>query len=317
MTKSRIRATLRPGIVLPVLLSAALLALAISLGDLGAVTSRVQSIPLRTMAIALVLAFIYLAIKCWQLHLLLRHVRLHPGWRRLVLAFAVGELSLTLPLGIFAQNWMLSVTARGQPQFGRSSSATVVMLIAETAVVLLVLAMIGIPNWPQLQPLAALFAAGVLGLTYLALRFGHLAEHLPGRARNRLLRNALVQLKDLIHGLQRLYHPRLLLVTLLSTTAYLMALAVAFTLVGRNMGLMHLSFAAAASIYAFSLAVVLIFGSFLSQIGLIEVLGIGAAQAWGLGLTDGLALMLGFRLVWTGSIWLINLPAVIILWRRL
>lgn len=314
---ARLRALLRPGVILPVLLSTALLALAFSLGDLGAVIDRVVMIPLSALAFALAMAAAYLAIKCWQLHLLLRRVRLHPGWRRLLLAFAVGELALTLPLGIFAQNWMLSTTAHGQSQFGRSSSATVVMLICETMVVLLVLALIGIPRWPQLQPLAALCAAGLLVCSVAALRYGHLAQHLPQRARHKSVRYLWLQLHALIQGLQRIYHPRLLVTTLLASTAYLLALALAFMVVGRSMAIPQLDFAAAATIYAFSLAVVLMFGGLLSQIGLIEVLGMSAAQAWGLSLTDGLALMLGFRLVWTGAMWLLNLPLVLVLWRRL
>lgn len=314
---TRLRALLQPGVIVPLLLSAALLALATSLGDLGEVVGRVRTIPVEALVFTLLMAVSYLAIKCWQLHVLLRRVNLHPGWQRLVLAFAVGELSLTLPLGIFAQNWVLSTTARGRPQFGRSSSATVVMLILETMVVFLALAAIGIPRWPQLQPVAALCAFGLLACSTLALRYGHVAEHLPRRARHKSIRRALQQLHELVQGLQHIYRPRLLLGTLLATIAYLCALALAFLVVGRHMGIPHLSLPAAVTIYAFSLAVVLMFGGLLSQIGLVEVLGMSAAQAWGLSLTDGLALMLGFRLVWTGAMWLLNLPLVLVLWRRL
>jgi hypothetical protein len=41
------------------------------------------------------------------------------------------------------------------------------------------------------------------------------------------------------------------------------------------------------------------------------------AQAWGIGYTDGLAMMLGFRIVWTGSIWLLCLPLVASTWREM
>jgi len=315
--RSALRAVLRPSIILPLLLSAALLAVALSLGDLGQALGQVQMIPLQVLAFALGLAGIYLVIKCWQLNLLLRHTNLHPGWQRLVLAFAVGELALTLPLGIFAQNWMLSATAKGESYFGRSSAATVVMLIVETLVALLVLAVIGIPRWPQLQPVAALFAAGLLVSGFVALRFDYLVARLPQDSRHKLVRMAVAQVHGLVRGLQRIYQPRLLLISLVSSTAYLLALAVAFLLVGRHMGMPHLGLREAATIYDFSLTVVLMFGGLFSQIGLVEVLGIGAAQAWGLSLSDGLALMLGFRLVWTGALWLINLPLVCVLWRRL
>lgn len=311
-----LRAALNPSIILPLLLSSALLAVALSLGDLGAVLGRVMTIPVSVLAFALAMAIGYLAVKGWQLHLLLRHIDLHPGWRRLIFAYSVGELSLTLPLGIFAQNWMLSATARGRPQFGRSSAATVVMLMLETLVVLLLLAVVGIPDWPQVQPIAALFAAGLLAFSYLAFHFGHRATGLPHRAKRDSWRKVLIQFRDLVQGLQRMYRPRLLAVALLATAVYLCALALAFMVVGRAMGLSQLAFLPAATIYAFSLAVALITGGLTSQIGVIEVAGIAAAQAWGYSLTDGLALMLGFRLVWTGSIWLVSLPLVLALWRR-
>ncbi|MDN5874436.1 MAG: lysylphosphatidylglycerol synthase domain-containing protein, partial [Sinobacteraceae bacterium] len=205
-----VRMVLRPRVILPVLLTAALLAVALSLGDLGKVLSRIQAIPIWVMAVALGMAIAYLVVKGWQLHLLLNHLKLHPGLHRLVLAFSVGELAVTLPFGIFAQNWMLSATADGESQFGRSSSATVVMLLVETVVVLLVLAVVGIPRWPQLRPIAAVFAFGLLLLVYLALRFGHLAEHLHRRIHGKILRKGLAQLEDLIHGLQTVYQPKLI-----------------------------------------------------------------------------------------------------------
>lgn len=309
-------AVLRPSLILPVLLSAALLLVALGLGDLGAVLARVQTLPLWVLAFALGMAAVYLLIKGWQLHLLLQGADLHPGWRRLLLAFAVGELALTLPLGIFAQNWMLAVTGQGRAQFGRSSSATVVMLLLETLVVLLALASIGIPAWPALQPITILLALGLLTFAYLVLRFGHLATRLPQPARSQLLRTLLAQWQAFASGLHRIYQPRVLLLALVSSAGYLLALAIAFTLVGRNMGLADLDLTTAITIYAFSLAVVLMLGGVLSQIGLVEVLGISAAQAWGMSLTDGLALMLGFRLVWTGAMWLLNLPLILFLWRK-
>ncbi|MDN5865685.1 MAG: flippase-like domain-containing protein [Gammaproteobacteria bacterium] len=312
-----LRMVLQPRVILPVLLTAALLAVALSLGDLGKVLIRIQSIPIWVMAVALGMAIAYLAIKGWQLHILLNHLKLHPGFHRLVLAFSVGELAVTLPFGIFAQNWVLSATGGGESKFGRSSSATVVMLLVETVVVLLVLAVIGIPRWPQLRTVAAVFAFGLLLLVYLALRFGHLTERIHPRIHGKVLRKGLNQLEDLIQGLQTVYQPKLIAATLLSAVVYLAALTVAFMFVGRSVGIPHLGFLTAATIYAFSLAAILLAGGMLSQIGTVEVLGIGAAQAWGLSLTDGLALMLGFRIVWTGAIWLVNLPLMIVLWRTL
>jgi hypothetical protein len=57
-------------------------------------------------------------------------------------------------------------------------------------------------------------------------------------------------------------------------------------------------------------------GGLISQIGTVEVLGMSAAQAaFGVTYAEGLTLMLAFRVVWTGAMWLCNLPIVLLLWR--
>jgi hypothetical protein len=310
-----LRRCLRPAFVLPVLLAAALLVMAFKLGDLGNVLGRIQALSLGTLAFALVMGVCYLALKLWQLHLLLADLGLYPGWRRLLLAFAVGELALTLPFGVFAQNWVLS--ARRDEHFGRSSAATVTMLLVETLAVLVFLAVVGVPGWPELAPIATAFAVGLLVLVIIILRFEQFARRLAQRVRRPFLHRVLIEVLELLLGLKRLSNPRVLIVNVTIAGLYLAALTLAFTAVGRGVGLAHLSYLAAASIYAFSLAVMLIFGGPVSQIGTLEILGMGAAQAWGFSFTSGLALMFGFRVVWTGIMWLLNLPVVLLLWRTL
>ncbi len=310
--QSLVRAVLRPGLLLPVLLAAALLIAAFKLGDIGSVIGRIQSISITTMLFALVLGLCYLALKFWQLRLLLADLRLHPHWRHALMAFTLGELSLTLPFGIFAQNWVLST--HSHMHFGRTSAATVVMLLVETLVVLLFLAVVGAPGWPLLSPLAAVCAAGLVAFVLAILRFDRYIHRLAQRTRNRTLHRVLIGILELVMGLKRLSNPRVLVVNILLAGLYLAALTLAFTWVGRDVGLTRLHFLTATSIYAFSLAGVLLFGGLISQIGTVEVLGMGAAQAWGFNFADGLALMLGFRLVWTGVMWLINLPLFVALW---
>lgn len=312
--KRHLRVALRPAIALPVLLAAALLIAAFKLGDLGSVIGRIQAMPVKVMLYALLLGIAYLALKFWQLRLLLRDLRLHPDWRQVLLAFTVGELALTLPFGVFAQNWVL--TARTQLGFARTSAATIVMLLVETLVVLIYLAVVGAPRWPELSPLAGLCAAGLVAVVFVTLRFDRKLHQLSRRVRQPLLHRALLGLLDLVMGLKRLSSPRVLLVNIAIAALYLSALTLAFTLVGHGVGLGRLDFVSATGIYAFSLAGVLLVGGLISQIGTVEVLGMGVAQAWGFGFTDGLALMLGFRLVWTGAMWLLNLPTLLVLWHR-
>lgn len=308
----QLRRALQPAVLLPVLLTAALLTLAFKLGDIGSVLERVRAVSLGALLFALAMALIYLALKAWQLHLLLTNLNVKANWKRFLLAFSVGELALTLPFGIFAQNWVLSAT--GSTDFGRSSAATVTMLLTETAVVLVFLAVVGIPGWPEVRPIAITFLVGLTILLFTVLRFEHLALKLARKLSRPALHRPLIEAIGLIRGLRQLSNGRILGINFLLAACYLGALVEAFGSVGNGLGVHHLAFVSAGSIYAFSLAVVLLFGGLVSQIGIVEVLGMTAAQAWGINFTNGLTLMLGFRLVWTGAMWLINLPVLAVLW---
>src|SRR5579885_1663469 len=310
-----LRVMARPKVFLPILLAGALLFLAISLGDIGKVMGRIRAIPLWNLGVALGCAAIYLIFKSLQLHLLLNDLGAYPQRRRFALAFAVGELAVTFPLGIFSQNWVLSEQDR--IHFGRSSAATVVMLLMEMAVVLLLLTVAGIPGWPPLRPLAGAVLIAIATLMFGVLHFEPLAQNIAGRVKRGKLSQAIDETIGLIRGLKRLAAWRVLLVNLAITAVYLGALCAAFMAIGRGVGERQLTYVQAATIYCFSLAAVLLTGGLSGQIGTVEIVGMNAARAWGVGYTDGLALMLGFRLAWTGSMWLLNTPIAIMFWREL
>ena len=301
-------------VIAPVVLAGVLFFVAIRLGDPGRTLGEIHRLPLSVLAMSLLMAAIYLGLKAWQLHLLLGNLGIRPDWRRLGLAFAVGELALTLPFGLFAQNWVLART--GRANFAESAAATVVMLLVEIMVVLLLLAVAGIRGWPAVRPLAVAAAVGMCVLLAFVLHFEPAARRLARRFRKPALHRALSAAIDLISGLRRLSNVHVLGINFLVASAYLGALIVAFMLVGQHVGLAQFGYLEAATTYAFALAVVFLTGGLISQIGTVEVLGMSAAQAaWGIPYAEGLSLMLGFRVVWTGAMWLCNLPIVALLWR--
>ena len=302
-------------VVAPVALAGGLFFLATRMGDPARALGAVRGLPLSVLAAALGLALAYLALKAWQLHLLLVNLGVRADWRRVGLAFAVGELALTLPFGLFAQNWVLART--GRANFGATAAATVVMLLVEIVVVLLLLAVVGIRGWPVVRPIAAAAVGAIAALLVWVLHFEDTARRLARRfPRPEVLHAALVAAIDLVCGLKRLANPKVLGVNAGVASGYLAALAVAFMLVGRHVGLDHFSFLMAATTYAFALAIVFLTGGMVSQIGSVEVLGMGAAQAaFGIPYADGLTLMLAFRIVWTGAMWICNVPLVVALWR--
>ncbi|HET7562963.1 MAG TPA: lysylphosphatidylglycerol synthase domain-containing protein [Rhodanobacteraceae bacterium] len=309
------RRWLKPQVILPLLLAAALLVFAFSLGDLGKVVARLQALPLHVLAIALAAAAVYLACKAFQFGLMLQRIGVRIPVRSFWLAFAVGETTVTLPLGLFSQNWVMSASHR--VRMGRSSAATVMMVLVEIAAVFLFLAVAGVPHWSAVRWAAVavlvMFVAFVAG----ALLFEDKARTLPGRLQRKWLQRAAEGGIELLAGLRKLCTPATIAISLALAAIYLGALTAAFWVTGRGMQVQHLDYLGATTIYMFSLAVILIGAGIFSQIGTVEILGMFAAQAYGIGYTDGLALMLGFRIVWTGAIWLLCLPIIGLLWREI
>ena len=302
---------LRPKTLIPVLLSLALLAAAFSLTDFSEVFGRGGHIPWQILPLVLALAGLYLALKGWQFARMLRAIDLRPHWRALLLAFSVGEMTLTLPLGVYSQNYILQRTA-GTPA-ARSTTVTTMMLVFELGVALAVLTLCGIPGWPELQPIAL----SILILGSIGLGAFHRSERLvtrvvgllPGGERGRAGRVA----RTFLERLKALPAPRIAVPNLLITLIYLLALGSAFFILGQRVGDPGLLFMQSLTIYLFALLVALLLGSLLSQIGVIEMAGLGAAKAWGIAPTDGLAMLLWFRLTWTASIWLICAPLIFLL----
>jgi hypothetical protein len=312
---SRARTVLKPQVILPVLLAVALLVFAFSLGNVHKVIARVGNLPWHALWIALAAAACYLVCKAAQLKLMLTRIDVRIPARPFWLAFAVGELTVTLPLGMFSQNWVMSASHR--IHIGRSSAATVMMVVAEFVVVFLFLAVIGIPGWPEMRLMAVLVLVAA-GLLLLGLRlFEHKARSLVTRLRHKWARQGAESALEMLRGLRKLSTPVTLAISIVLAAVYLGALTLAFWSVGRGMEVQHLDYLTAATIYMFSLAVILVGAGLFSQIGTMELLGMLAARAWGIGYTDGLALMLGFRIVWTASIWLLCLPVVAAMWREI
>lgn len=312
---TRARVLLKPTVILPVLLAVALLVFAFSLGDVHQVMVRVGRLPAHVLWLALAAAACYLACKAAQLKLMLTQIDVQIPARPFWLAFAVGELTVTLPLGMFSQNWVLSASRR--IHIGRSSAATVMMVLAEVAVVFLFLAVTGVSGMPATRPLAVvvLVATGVL-LTALVL-FEHRARAHVTRLRHRWARRGAEAALEMLRGLRKLSTPVMLAISVVLAAVYLGALTYAFWIIGRGMDAHHLDYLTAATIYMFSLAIILVGAGLFSQIGTVELLGMLAAHAAGIDYTDGLALMLGFRIVWTACIWLLCLPTVALLWREI
>lgn len=297
------QALLQPKVFLPVLLTVALLAFALGITDLPRVLGRIQRLSAGAIAACGGLAVGYLVLKGLLFALLLHALELPLHGRALLLAYAIGEMSVTIPSGIYVQNYVLR-RARGT-DFALSAAATTAMLALEGAVVLAVLLLLGIPGWHWLRPaIVGFFLLSAAVLVVLA-RSGRLQRRMSASLQQGRLKKLGRGLIRMVQGLRWLVRWRVLLPATLLTLGYLLALAAAFWLAGRGVGLAAFGFREATTIYFFSLAVILLLGAVLSQLGVVEAVGLTAALAWGYDLNEGLAALLGFRLVWMASIWLV------------
>lgn len=300
------RRLLRPRILLPLLLSAALLAFAFSISNLPRVIDRVGEISFTTIALGFGLAVAYLILKCIEFNLLLTRLDIRLSWRRLVFAYAVAEMTIAIPAGVYVQNYILR--RMRSASFARSSAATTAMLIIELVVVLLTLALLGVPTWTWVRPTALAVLGGLVLFLGLLLATDVLSGRLVPWLRRVGLESLPRALSDMTTGLRQLATPRTVIPAMLLAAVYLSALAAAFMVIGRGTGAVRFSYTEAVTVYAFSLAVTLMMAGILTQLGVIEVAGLGAATTFGYGPTAALAMMIGFRVVWLGSIWLASGP---------
>ncbi|MDA8094725.1 MAG: lysylphosphatidylglycerol synthase domain-containing protein [Betaproteobacteria bacterium] len=301
--------------LLTLVFALALFAFVLSMSDLPRVLGRLRRLQASAILGAVALAWAYWALKAVQLKWLLGRLGIGLSWRSLLRAYAVGELGVTLPTGVYMQNYVLR-RQHGE-DFARSAAATTASTLSETALVALLLFWLKIPGWQWMRPALA-------GLTLLSLLLGaavfhgypRIASLWRGRDGSFLARLA-QGFARMSEALRALSSPVVVVSTLPLSSAYLAALVGAFRLLAHGVGLAGVTFAQAATIYGVSLGAALLLGGVLSQWGLVEAVGSLAAQAWGYSFTQGLSMVLAFRLVWTGAIWLISAPFAFGAWRRI
>lgn len=305
-------ALLRPKVFVPLVLAGALLAFAFSMGNLPSAFSHVRRLTAARLLACLALAWLYLTLKGLQFKWLLHALGAEVAWRPLVLAYAIGEMTIPLPAGVYVQNYVLERVS-GE-LFGFTSAATTAMLALETAVTLVALLFLPIPGAPWVpDAIITLLALTLLAGTGLAA-MGEWRRRVLQFLGSGRLRGPGKALGEMLEGLGLLMKPRLLVPVTLLTVLYLTPLVIAVYVVGVGVGLGGFTLTKAASIYLSALAITLLGAGLLTQLGTIEVAGIGVALAWGYGLTQGLALLLGFRLVWIASTWALSGTAAAILW---
>lgn len=318
--KQKLKAIFHPKVLIPTLLSAALLAFILAFADSGQVLGEIKTGVAAPGALipAIFLMLVYLLAKLMQWKSYLARLNLRPGWRELLVPYAGGEVGNTLPMGVYIENYLLKGSLGSG--IGRSAASTTWMLITEIIICLLALLVIGVPGWSWVRPTAGVMIVGMalIGLLIFKTRYVHdwVASWEP---RWRWLRPVRDGTKQLIEGSGELFSWHTFVYGLPLTAIYLGAHATVLYFIGnvliRPTG-QYWSWPEAASAFAFSLIIVLLV-PVLPHLGSVEASGLGALLMFGVSRNLAVASFLVLRLLSTGVIILICGIVLLLLHREI
>jgi uncharacterized membrane protein YbhN (UPF0104 family) len=297
-----IRRLLTPGVLVPTLLSAAFLVVLLNLADAGKVAVAIAVDAPRTVVPVVLLTLLYLVAKGLQWRLYLGRLGIRPAWRKLLIPYVGGELGSSLPMGVYLENYLLKGVDGAA--FGRSSSATIWMLMTEIVLCLLALLAVGVPGWPWVRPLALAVLLGLLLVGWLFFRL-LLVQRLLRRwqPRRRWLQVLVAGAQQFLEGGRRLFAWQTFLAGIPLTALYLGAYVAALYIVGAGL-IPRFEWRAALAAFTFSLVVVLLI-SVLPHLGSVEAAGMAVLLQFGVSNSLGLGIFLTVRVLATGTVALV------------
>lgn len=301
---------LSPKVLIPSVLSIAIIAALLGFGDIHKVVRSMVSFPRVYLLWFLLLMVAYEAVRCVQWHFLLGSLSVRIPPRTQIFAFLTGEVAKSVPIGNYFQNYLLQRS--NGADFGLTSAATTFVVLIETGVSLIGVVVLGVGSWTGwLRPVI------LVGLLVTALIvWAFTALHRAGRApqwmqRHKVWRMILSELRQFREGSKQILHPRVMLIASLLGAVYLIIAGAALYLVARGLGI-HISFTGALAVYFFSLAFSLIF-PLPVDIGVLEVSGVGAFLALGVDKPPAVGAMLINRVLSFGSALVIAFVGAVLL----
>lgn len=292
----RMKRFLQPKVIIPALLSVGLLAALLSFGDIKQTVGLMAGFQRIDLLWFFLLMIGYEIVRGFQWHFLLHAQGIHIQLRGQLLAFLFGEITKSMPVGNYFQNYILQQEA-SRDVFARTSAATTLVVVAEVAVSLVAIVVIGLGTWTSwLRPviiIGVLIAALVAWLLYRAYKSTGPPEWMTRRKR---LRQLLDGLRNFREGAKQLLVPRVLPITLVLAAIYVALAGVALYIAMLGIGQHQVSVITVIAVYCFSLAFSLIFPIPI-DIGVAEIGGVGAFLAVGLAKGPAVGTMLIFRLL--------------------
>ncbi len=303
---------LRPKILIPVLLSVAILAALVAfVTNPQKLVGLMEGFHKIDLLYVLLLMIGYEVVRGTQWHFLLTSMGIHVPVRTQIFVFAAGEITKSLPIGNYFQNYLLQ-QSKGT-DFGRSSAATTIIVLTEVAVSLLGVVILGVGTWTSwLRPVIIVGVAAFLLGAWAYHKLHHAGRAPKWIREHKAMVKALDELQRFKEGAADLFHPRILLIEALLSAVYLILAGAALYIVVRGLGIGAASFWQVLAVYFFSLAFSLIF-PLPVDIGVLEVSAVGAFLAIGVDRNSAVGIVLINRLLSIGSAIVIALVAMSVL----
>jgi membrane protein YdbS with pleckstrin-like domain len=171
-SEATMKTLLRPSVVIPVTLSGALLAALVAVSNPAQVVAVMEGFQHVYLLYVLLLIGAYEAVRCAPWRFLLTCLGIRVPLRTQVSAFLCGEVTKSLPAGNYFQNYLLR-QAKGT-DFGRSSTATTLIMVTEVAICLAGLVIIGLGDWSSwLRPVIVIGLAAFLFMAWAVHTSGY------------------------------------------------------------------------------------------------------------------------------------------------
>ena len=317
--KQKLKLIFNPEVLIPTILSAALLAFILTFANSGEVIGEIETGVASPASLipAIFLVIVYLAAKLMQWKIYLARLQLRPGWKELLVPYAGGEIGNSLPMGVYIENYLL----KGElgSGIGRSAAATTWMLITEIIICLLALLLIGVPGWPWVRPLAGGLIVGMLLVGLFFFKTQIVRKWMSGwEPRRKWLRSLRDGTKQFLEGSGELFSWHTFVYGLPLTAIYLGAYATVLYVVGNVLiapARHPWSWQQAAAAYAFSLVIVLL-APVLPHLGTVEASGLGVLLMFGVSRNLAVGSFLALRLLATGAIILFCALVLLLLHRQ-
>jgi uncharacterized membrane protein YbhN (UPF0104 family) len=302
---------LRPSVVLPTLLSVAILVALLGVSNMAQVLAVMEGFQYRYLLYVLAATAAYEAVRCAQWHVLLTALEIRVPLRTHVFAFLGGEVAKHLPLGNYVANYLLRQSVG--TAFGRSSAATTLSMLTEVALALAGVVLLGLGDWSGwLRPVIVGGLAVFLAVVWVVRRSGYVPRVPRRLMQHPGMRTVVDEVRHFRASAVALVQPRILAVQGLLGAGYMVIGGAMLFLVARGIGAGHVSFGQVLAVSCFSLAVAQI-SPVPMDLGVIEASGVGALMVIGVSESTALGIMLINRVLNVGATLAMALIALVVL----